>query len=136
MSKFKPGESGNPNGRPKGAKDKRTELLQAITKTFKSEEQFWIKVAEMAGDGDSTAMGMIANRLLPTLKPSTHEFSFNLQGNDLFANSESVLKGITGGEIDPGIGVALLQAINGTARVKEVIELEQRIAQLEEARSQ
>ena len=133
MPKFKPGESGNPNGRRKGIPNKRTVILDAVAKTFKSEQGFWGKVAELADSGDTTSISILANRLIPALKPGSSYIALDLGSGDLFSDAAKVLQEIGAGNLEPTVGTALLQAINGAAKTKEIVELEERIARLETA---
>ena len=60
-NKFQPGESGNPDGRPKGSKDKRTQYREM----FQDEAENLIKKAvEMAKDGDSSMMRLCIGRIV------------------------------------------------------------------------
>lgn len=60
----------NPVGRPKGSKNKRTLVREALQEVFPDGERgFWLAVATMAKNGDMQAMTMLADRLIPKLKP-------------------------------------------------------------------
>ena len=63
---FKPGQSGNPSGRPKGALNKYTELSRELL----SENGVMIvqKVIEKAMDGDVACLKMCMDRLIPAHK--------------------------------------------------------------------
>ena len=129
---YKPGESGNPAGRPKGCLNKRTLVRQAIEQSFdKGEQGFWLAVAVQAKEGDSTALSMLAARLAPPYRPTAHEVEFELSDGDLYQKAESVLEAISAGQLPPDLGVNLIQAINATAKAMETIDLENRIAKLE-----
>ena len=70
---FKKGTSGNKRGRPKGAKNKKTELQEALlSKTSDLMIQNLNKVVEIviekAQGGDLTAAKMIMDRLIPVKK--------------------------------------------------------------------
>lgn len=129
---FKPGESGNPQGRPKGSPNKRTLVRKAVESAFDEGEQgFWSAVAAQAKEGDATALQMLANRLAAPYKPSAEPVQFVLPEGDLHQQAQGVLDAIAEGEIPPDLGVNLVTAINSTARTLEIIELEKRIATLE-----
>ena len=72
-TQFKSGKSGNPKGRPKGAKNKET-LLQEVLVTnstnlmVKSLEKIVKAVIEKANEGDLAAAKMILDRIIPTKK--------------------------------------------------------------------
>jgi len=63
---FKPGQSGNPSGRPKGALNKYTELSRELL----SENGVMIvqKVIEKAMDGDVACLKMCMDRIIPAHK--------------------------------------------------------------------
>lgn len=63
---FKAGQSGNPNGRPRGVIDKRSKfraLLEAHAEAIIG------KLVESAKEGDPTALKLCVERLLPRAKP-------------------------------------------------------------------
>jgi len=63
MSKFKPGQSGNLNGRAKGALNKATLATQALLDG--EAEALTRKVVELAKDGNPVALRLCLERLLP-----------------------------------------------------------------------
>ena len=131
--KYQKGTSGNPSGRPKGAANKRTELLRAIEQTFEQGETgFWLKVTELAKDGDSSAISIVANRLVPTLKPVTNETVAELGSANIFEDVQKVLQAIGTGELSIETATGLLTALNSAARTQEITDLELRIQRLEE----
>src|SRR5215211_1110997 len=60
---WKPGESGNPGGRPKGSKHKTTLALEAMLEG--EAEAITRKAIELAKGGDLTAIRLCLDRLLP-----------------------------------------------------------------------
>jgi hypothetical protein len=62
---FKPGESGNPAGRPKGIVDKRSELRSLLETHAK---EIIEKLIERAKYGDDVAMRLCVERLIPRIK--------------------------------------------------------------------
>ena len=63
---FQAGQSGNPNGRPKGIIDKRVELRGLLEPHAKEIVE---KLIECAKDGDPTALRLCIERLIPRVKP-------------------------------------------------------------------
>ncbi len=63
---FQPGQSGNPNGRPKGIVDKRIKLRELLESHA---DEIIEKLIELAKAGDSNALRLCIERLLPRVKP-------------------------------------------------------------------
>lgn len=62
---FKPGQSGNPQGRPKGIVDKRAELRDLLEPHAK---EIIEKLIERAKVGDIAALKLCVERLIPRIK--------------------------------------------------------------------
>ena len=62
--KFKPGQSGNPAGKPKGVKDRRTELRALLVPHA---QELIDKVVALAKAGDTTALRILIDRLIPPI---------------------------------------------------------------------
>ena len=71
---FQAGQSGNPNGRPKGIIDKRAELRGLLEPHAKDLIK---KVIEFAKQGDPTAMRLCIERLLPRVKVAVGDLSLD-----------------------------------------------------------
>lgn len=67
MPRFQPGQSGNPNGRPRNAKSTVTALRKDLI-TDEDLQAIVDVVIDKAKEGDLTAAGMILDRRLPRLK--------------------------------------------------------------------
>lgn len=63
---FQVGQSGNPSGRPKGIVDRRAEFRGLLEPHAK---ELIEKLVQMAKCGDSTALRLCIERLLPRVKP-------------------------------------------------------------------
>jgi hypothetical protein len=99
--RFQPGQSGNPNGRPHGSRNKATLALEAILGN--EGEAITRKAIENALNGDMTAIRLCMERLIPVRKDSP--VSFNLpeinNANDGAKAMASVLRSLADGDITP-----------------------------------
>ena len=70
MATFKPGVSGNPSGKPKGALNKRTQLIKLMEAHA---EELINKTVELALSGDTVALRLCVERLVPRItdRPAT-----------------------------------------------------------------
>lgn len=66
---FKKGQSGNPKGRPAGTKDKRRELRALLEPHAPALIE---KAVQMALKGDTTALRLCLDRLLPPMRAIEH----------------------------------------------------------------
>ncbi len=86
MSKFIEGQSGNPEGRPKGALSKRTQLGKLLEPRA---EELINKVITLAMEGDINALKICIERILP--KPKEALVGFELPEGDL-SQASTLLK--------------------------------------------
>ena len=98
MSKFKPGESGNPAGRPAGT-SKSADLRKMLDSDL---PEIISTVAEKAKNGDLAACKIILDRCVPILKPIELPTSI-YQGldaeSDLFDWLDYTMMGLVSGDI-------------------------------------
>ncbi|MEI6300955.1 MAG: DUF5681 domain-containing protein [Betaproteobacteria bacterium] len=133
MTKFRKGQSGNPIGKPKGAKDKRTELRSLLQPHA---EELVNKAVRLALDGDVAALRLCIDRLIPPIKAKDSPIDIgNLQGS-LSDQGRRVLSALSAGGITPDEANSLMHIIASQARIIEVSELEGRIATLEGQKAQ
>jgi len=125
---FVAGVSGNPDGRPKGATDKRTELRRLLTPHAPELVQ---KAVDMALEGDTTALRMCLDRCIAPLRSTTQNIELNFEG-ELHERGEATLQAIYAGDIDPLTGSALIGALADQAKLVEMTEFEERLRKLEE----
>lgn len=124
---FTKGKSGNPSGRPKGIQDKRTALRDLLSPHA---PDLVAKAVELAMQGDTTALKMCIDRLIPPLKAQTTQTPLVASGS-LSERGEAVLNAIMSGQIDPTTGGALIGALTNQAKLKEITDIEERLAELE-----
>ena len=124
-------------GRPPGSKNKRTIIREALAQAFEGGEVgFWAAVVAQAKGGDLQAAAMLADRLMPKLRPHVEPVALSepLDGT-LADNARAVLRLVARGEIGADVGKELLAAIADVGKIIEITELEQRITRLEELKS-
>jgi hypothetical protein len=129
--KFKKGQSGNPAGKPKGAKDKRT-ALRALIEPHAG--KLVNKAVEMALAGDTTAIRICMDRIIPTLKAEDRPVCIDRLNGTLGEQVRVIFDALCGGQITPDEGSTLMQTVAARARIIETAELERRIAELEKRR--
>lgn len=130
-NKWKPGQSGNPKGRPPG--------VSAITKM---REALSVDVPEIlaglvaaAKGGDVQAARLILERVLPPLKGVEQPVTLQLpEGGTLTAKADAVLCAAAVGDLAPGQASQLISALGAMAKITEIDDLNARITKLENAR--
>ena len=117
MTKFKPGRSGNPQGRPKGSVNRQlAELREAAGRVLPL-------VVEKALDGDADAQRMILERGLPRMKAITPAEAFDLPEGELLEQIQAILRQVAKGEISPTAATEIVGLITSAAKVEEVDRL-------------
>jgi hypothetical protein len=134
--KFKQGNDPRRNtvGRRKGSRNKRTIVREALEQVFEDGEHgFWRSVAEQAKGGDTASTALIANRLVPALKPELRclDLDLDLPNATLTELSRGLLDGTLRGDIPPDQLRVIMSAIGGVLMVEEQADFEQRLVALE-----
>lgn len=122
------GQSGNPKGRPRGIKDKRT-ALRALLEPYSG--PLVQKTVALALEGDTTALRLCLERLIPPVKSKDEPVTLEDVGSTLTEQGQGVLRSMLAGRITPDEAGALMQAISAQARVVQVEELNERVDALE-----
>ena len=127
---WKPGESGNPKGRPKGS-GLTGELRKAIADHA---TDIVAALVERALAGDVSAARALLDRVVPAYKAEAAPVQVPGLGaaESLAERADSVLQAAGNGTLAPDTAAALVAAVGALARLKETDELERRIAALEE----
>ena len=124
---WKPGQSGNPAGRPTG-QSAITRLRAQLEPDAPEILQTMVAAAKC---GDVQAARLILERILPPVKPIEQCIELAMVGDTLTDKGKAVLGAISTGELAPGQGSQLITAIGALARVIELDDLERRISELE-----
>jgi Family of unknown function (DUF5681) len=131
---FQPGNTFG-RGRPPGSRNKVASALQQTLEEHA--ETLTKKCAHLALQGNTTAMRLCMERLLPARRQRVLEFklpAIKTMAN-LASASETVVRGVTRGLLTPGEGQAFTVMLDGRRRMIETQELEVRLRALEESRN-
>ncbi|WP_343683943.1 DUF5681 domain-containing protein [Asticcacaulis sp.] len=132
QGRFKPGQSGNPAGRPPGARHKTTLAIEALLDG--EAEALTRKAIEMALAGDVTAIRLCMERVAPPRKGRTVDFPLPAfeKVEDTVTTIGAVLQAVSEGRLTPEEGAAVAGLIEMKRKSIETVELEARLAALEE----
>lgn len=130
MPRYVKGQSGNPAGRPKGAKNKREKILEMLSLR---QESLFERALSMAESGDPKIMSIMLERILPPKPRDSQlpEYIEKISGSPT-EQADKVLDLIYDKEITPSAGNTLLDAIQTRTSVAQVDDLVKRVAKLEE----
>ena len=129
---FAKGTSGNPNGRPLGARNKATLIAQSLLDD--QAEALVSKAVERALDGDGMALRLCLERLVPQRReaPVSVKISALVKAADAATAMTVILQAAAAGEITLGEATAFAGLVDLYRKAVETAELERRIAALEE----
>jgi len=119
-NKFKPGESGNPDGRPKGAKDKRTQYRELFEPYADNLIQ---KAIDLALD---TCLKMCIDRLVSPFRAKDATVTLDDIEGTLTEKGEKIINAMGKGELSPSDASSMLSALAAQARIIEIDELGKR----------
>lgn len=129
---FKKGESGNPQCRPVGTRNKTT--LAALSLIEDEGEQLARKAVELALDGDLPALKLCMDRLLPPAKERPLE-AFSLpQLNDqrsVLEALDTIANKLSQGELLPAEATSICKVLEQYRKHFETTELSERLETLE-----
>lgn len=128
-TRWKPGQSGNPKGRPRGIECPSIKLRKLI-----DVEAVIADLQRSAALGDTQAASVLLSRALPALRPVHTPAAVTglAEAGTALERAQAVLGAVARGEIAPDVGLTMMQSITAEARIAEITELEQRIRKLEE----
>ncbi len=130
-SKFRPGKSGNPRGRPQGSRNKSTLAVEALLDG--QSEALTQKVVEMALAGDMQALKLCLERICPPRKsrPVQIDLPTVKTAADVSAAQGSVIAAMARADITPEEANTITGVLEAKRRAIETTETEERIARLE-----
>lgn len=130
-TRFKPGKSGNPAGRPKGSRNATTVALETLLSG--QAEALTNKAMELALDGDMAALRLCMDRILPPRKdrPVTFDLPPIKSAGDAAAVTSAVLAAVANGEITPADAGEIGKLVESYVKAFETAELSERLERLE-----
>jgi hypothetical protein len=133
---FEKGESGNPAGRPRGARNQATLLIQNLLAD--DAEAIGRKAIEMAKSGDLAAIRLCMDRLAPARKdePVAFELPPIEKAADSVAATASIVAAVAAGELTPSQAAELCKVIDVYVRALESKDFDERLTKLENQRRQ
>ena len=132
-TQFKPGQSGNPAGKPKGTRNATTLALEALLDGQAS--ALTQKAINLALAGDMAALRLCLDRILPPRKDSPVAFDLPEMKtiNDAVPAMGALVQAVGHGELTPTEAGELTKMVQAFAKIIETAELEERVRKLEEA---
>ncbi|MBU4236654.1 MAG: hypothetical protein KKI01_10045 [Proteobacteria bacterium] len=127
---FQKGVSGNPSGRPQGSRSKAT--IATLSLLEGESEALTRKAVELALDGDIQALRLCLERITPTLKATSKPINARLPSSGSLADqAAAVYEAARLGKITPDEATALMNLLQGQIKIKELTDIENRLAKLE-----
>jgi F0F1-type ATP synthase gamma subunit len=130
---FQKGESGNPAGRPRGARNRATVLMENLF--AEDAEAIGRKAIELAKAGEIAALRMCLDRLVPARKdePVVFELPPLDKPADSVAAAATVVAAVAAGELTPSEAADLAKVIDVYVGALETKGFDERLAKLESA---
>lgn len=129
---FKKGQSGNPNGKAPGTRNKATRAVQALLDG--EAEALTRKCVEMALKGDSVALRLCLDRLCPPAKERAIDADIalpDITAENLPQAAATIVQAVATGLLLPSEGQSLIGMLDGVRKSIELAEIEKRVAALE-----
>lgn len=115
---YKPGQSGNPAGRPAGSKNKRSLIAREFEKAGSEVAKI---VTEKARAGDMRAIDILLSRVEPTLKAEARRVEFQFDPDASAGDqAKAVMASVADGQIDVETGRMLLDMLSSLAGLRDV----------------
>jgi Family of unknown function (DUF5681) len=128
-TKFQPGVSGNPKGKPKD-KTPATLLRKAIVEDM---PEIILALIKQAKAGDTAAAKILLDRCCPPLKPQSMAITLPVNGS-LAEQGNEIIRATLSGHIPPDVGSQLITALANQGKLVELQELTERIERLEHSK--
>lgn len=130
--RFQKGHSGNPNGRPPGARHKTTVAMEVL---LDGEAEAILRTAiDKAKEGDTTALRLCLERVVPARRDRCIRFAVPPieTAADAAKAAAALVTGVANGELTPAEAGELGRLIDNFVRALEAGDFEARLRRLEE----
>jgi hypothetical protein len=128
---FHKGESGNPAGRPRGARNRTTVLMQSLLEA--NAEAIARKAIDLATGGDLTAIRICFDRLVPARKDDAVALELPplKSAADTVTAASTIVAAVAAGELAPSEAADIAKAVDIYVRALATQQFEERLAKLE-----
>lgn len=128
---FEKGKSGNPAGKPKGARHKTTLLAEKLMQD--DAENIVNAVLKAAHNGDMTAARIVLDRIAPPRRDNPVRFTLPKieRASDAATASAAILDAVAEGELTPAEAGEIVKLIEGFVKTLELTEIDERLKRLE-----
>ena len=129
--KFKPGQSGNPRGRPQGSRNKATLAVEQLLDG--QSQALTEKAVEKALEGDMQALKLCLERICPPRKsrPIKIDLPKVETAADVTAAQSAVIAAMAQADITPEEANTIAGVLEAKRRALETLELDERLSKLE-----
>ncbi|MEC4749079.1 DUF5681 domain-containing protein [Methylomicrobium sp. Wu6] len=124
---YKPGQTGNANGRPKD-KTPATIIRKAIADAM---PEILAQLVEQAKSGNVTSAKVLVDRVCPPLKPQAMPINLPVNGT-LADQGAEIIRATLAGQIPPDIGAQLITALSGQSKIIEMQEMADRLERIQQ----
>src|ERR1700712_4315724 len=130
-TRFKPGKSGTPAGKPKGTRNATTLALETLLDG--QANALTQKAIDLALTGDMAALRLCMERILPPRKdrPGTFPVPPNTSASDALTALSALLAAVSSGDLTPSEASEIGKLVDGYVKATETNELAERLSRLE-----
>jgi hypothetical protein len=130
-TRFRPGESGNPAGKPKGARHKTTIACDALLAG--EAEAITRKAIELARNGDGPALRLCMDRIAPARKDRPVPFTLPTleTAADAKTAAAAIVRAVAEGDLTPSEAAELSKVLDNFTRLVEATDVQARLEALE-----